>query len=31
MFKYAAVELWVNPEIRKNFKKFVKEHGTIVS
>lgn len=31
MFKYAAVELQVNPEIRKNFKKFVKEHGTIIS
>lgn len=28
---YAAAELWVQPEIRKNLKTFVKEHGTIIT
>lgn len=31
MCRYAAAELWVNPDIRKNFKKFVREHGTLIS
>ena len=29
MCVYTAVELWCHPDIRKHFKKFVKERGTI--
>ena len=31
MCRFAAGELWVQPEIRKAFKKFIKEHGNIVT